>query len=127
MAQLSAAAGAAAQRAARVEVEVPGDVTIKEGEMGEVGGGIDDGGISIALVDMISPKARGEQAQGGQGIDGRIRRRLWVDGVAGWIWRRHELDGRDFLLKGLRAVLVFRGRITTKFGFDGRCWKPGWK
>ena len=91
MAHLSAAAGAAAQRAARVEVEVLGDVTIKEGEMGEVGGGIDDGGISIALVDMISPKARGEQAQGGQGIDGR---RLGVDGVAGWIWRRYELDGR---------------------------------
>ena len=94
MAHLSAAAGAAAQRAARVEVEVPGDVTIKEGEMGGVGGGIDDGGISIALVDMASPKARDEQAQGGQGVDRRIRRRLGIGEIVRRISRRHLLDRR---------------------------------
>ena len=88
MAHLSTAAGAAVQRAARVGVEVPGDVKIKERDMGGVGGGFDDGGISTALVDVVSPKARGEQAQGGQGIAGRIRRWLGVDGVAGRIRRR---------------------------------------
>ena len=89
MAHLSAAAGAAVQRAARVGVEVvPGDVTIEEREIGGVEGGFDDGGISTALVDVVSPKARGEQAQGGQGIAGRISRWLGFDGVAGRIRRR---------------------------------------
>ena len=93
MAHLSAAAGAAVQRAARVGVEVPGDVKIKERDMGGVGGGFDDGGISTALVEVVSPKARGEQAQGGQGIAGLISRWLGLDGVAGRISRRLGLDG----------------------------------
>ena len=40
MAHLSAAAGAAVLRAACMGVEVPGDVAIREGEMGEVEGAL---------------------------------------------------------------------------------------
>ena len=40
-------------RAARVGVQVPGDVTFKEREMGVVGGGFDGGGISTAVVDVF--------------------------------------------------------------------------
>ena len=87
-APLSAAAGAAVLRAARVRVQVPGDVTFKEREMGVVGGGFDGGGISTAVVDVASPYARGEQAEEGQEITWRIRRRLGVDGVVGRIRRR---------------------------------------
>ena len=49
-------------RAARVGVEIPGDVTIRVRELGgERGGGFDGDGISKAVVDMASPKARSEQ------------------------------------------------------------------
>ena len=59
MAHLSAAAGAAVLRAACMGLEVTGDVTIKEREMGGGGGGFGGGGISTAVVDVVSPKARG--------------------------------------------------------------------
>jgi hypothetical protein len=66
MARLSAAAGAAVLRAARVGVEVPGDVTIRVRESGgEGGGGFHGNGISKAVVDVASPEARSEQAEGG--------------------------------------------------------------
>ena len=43
-------------RAARVGVELPGDVTIRVRELGgERGGGFDGDGISKAVVDMASP------------------------------------------------------------------------
>ena len=52
--------------AARVGVEVPSDVTIRVRELGgERGGGFDGDGISKAVVDVASPEARSEQAEGG--------------------------------------------------------------
>ena len=75
-------------RAAWMGVEVPGDVTIKEREMGGGGGGFGGGGISTAVVDVVSPKARGGQVGEGQGIAGRISRWLGVDGLVGRIRRR---------------------------------------
>ena len=49
--------GAAVLRAARVGVEVPGDVTIRVRESGgEGGGGFHGNGISKAVVDVASPK-----------------------------------------------------------------------
>ena len=75
-----------AVRAARVGVQVPGDVPYKEREMGVVGGGFDGGGISTAVVDVASPNARGEQAEEGQEITWRIRRRLGIDWIAGRIF-----------------------------------------
>ena len=63
-ARLSAAAEAAVLRAARVGVEVPGDVTIRVRDLGGIGGGGFDGGvISKAVVDVVSPKARDERAK----------------------------------------------------------------
>ena len=63
-ARLSAAAGAAVLRAARVGVEVPGDVTINVRELGREGGeGFDGGGISKAVVDVGSPKMRSQSAE----------------------------------------------------------------
>ena len=53
-------------RAARVRVQVPGDVTFKEREMGVVGGGFDGGGISTAVVDVASPNARGRRTSRGR-------------------------------------------------------------
>ena len=70
-------------RAARVGLKVPGDVTIRVGGLRGVGGGFDGGGISKAVVDVASRKARGEQAEGGQEIAGRIGRGLDVDEVIG--------------------------------------------
>jgi hypothetical protein len=55
-----------------VGLKVPGDVTIRVGGLRRVGGGFDGGGISKAVVDVASPKARGEQPEGGQEIAGRI-------------------------------------------------------
>ena len=64
---MSAASGAAVLRAARVGVEIPGDVTIRVRELGgERGGGFDGDGISKAVVDMASSKARSQKAEGGQ-------------------------------------------------------------
>ena len=105
------------QRAARVGVEVPGDVTIEEREMGGVEGGFDDGGISKALVDVMSPKARGEQAQGGQGIAGRISRWLGVDGVVGRIRRRLGIG--EIVRRTSRRYLLDR-RISRKDGAHER-------
>ncbi len=63
-ARLSVAKGAAVLRAARMGVEVPGDVTIRVRELGGIGGGGFDGsGISKAVVDVTSSKARGERAE----------------------------------------------------------------
>ena len=75
-------------RAACMGVEVPGDVTIREREMGGGGGGIGGGGISTTVVDVVSPKARGGQVEERYGIAGRIRRWLGVDGLVGRIRRR---------------------------------------
>ena len=53
-------------RAAHVGVEVPGDVTIRVRKLGgEGGGGFHGNGISKAVVDVASPKARCEEAEGG--------------------------------------------------------------
>ena len=85
-------------RAARVGVQVPGDVTFKEREMGVVGGVFDGGGISTAVVDVASPNARGEQAERGQEIAWRIRRRLGLEGVVRRIRRRLGVDGVVFAI-----------------------------
>jgi len=62
----STAVRAAVLRAARMGVELPGDVTIRVRELGGVGGGGAHGdGISKAVVDVTSPEARSEQAEGG--------------------------------------------------------------
>ena len=51
-------------RAARVGVELPGDVTSNVRELGREGGeGFDGGGISKAVVDVGSPKMRSQSAE----------------------------------------------------------------
>ena len=63
-ARLSAAEGAAVLRAARMGVQVPGDVKIRVRELGGIGGGgFDGGGILKAVVDVASPRARGERVK----------------------------------------------------------------
>ena len=128
MAHLSAAAGAAVLRAACMGVEVPGDVTIREREMGGGGGGFGGGGISTAVVDVVSPKARGGQVEEGQGIAGRVRRLPGVDGLVGRIRRRlgmgeivrrvgrrhfgsNAMVGHRFSHSPLRPVRFWRHRL----------------
>lgn len=57
-------------------VEVQGDAPIRVRGMGKVGGGFDGGGISTAVMDVASQKARGEQADRGQEVAGRTSRGL---------------------------------------------------
>jgi hypothetical protein len=64
---------------------------IKWGEMGVGGGGISDSGRGCG-----EPNARREQAEGGQEIARRIRRRLGLDGVVWRVRRRLGVDGIDF-------------------------------
>ncbi len=67
MARLSAAAGAAVLRAARMRVpqeKFPSDLAIGVREMvGTGGGGLSGNGITKAVVDVSGPQARGEQAE----------------------------------------------------------------
>ena len=67
MARLSAAAGAAVLRAARMRVpqeKFPSDLAIGVREMvGTGGGGLSGNGIIKAVVDVSGPQARGEQAE----------------------------------------------------------------
>ena len=53
-------------RAARMGVELPGDVAIRVRELGGERGGLHSNGISKAVMDVAGPKARGEQAKGRQ-------------------------------------------------------------
>ena len=67
MARLSAAAGAAVLRAARMRVpqeKFPSDLAIGVREMvGTGGGGLSGNGITKAFVDVPGPQMRGEQAE----------------------------------------------------------------
>ena len=67
MARLSAAAGAAVLRAARMRaarVKFPNDLAIGVRELeGTGGGGLSGNGITKAVMDVSGPQARGEQAE----------------------------------------------------------------
>ena len=66
MAHLSAAAGAAVLRAARMgvaQVKFPSDLAIGVRELVGTGRGLSGDSITKAVMDVSSPKARGEQAK----------------------------------------------------------------
>ena len=95
-APLSAAAGAAVLRArvGAAQVEVPGDFAIGVREGGGVGGGCDGNGIAEAVVDVASPEARCEKAEGGHQTTAMHAEQLVLVGDS-QLEGAHRLDFRD--------------------------------